>query len=237
MITSLTNAKVKELYRLHQKKYRQKEYLVIEKKMVFKAYEKGLIKEVIGLSSPFDDTPFLKVSKEVLNKLSLNEDVDFIALVKKEERSVVEGDVLILDDVKDPGNLGLMIKTMHAFNFKTLILSPFCCDLYDEKVLKSAKDSFYDINVIRGELLDIISDLKKRDYMLIATALKDRSIDFNELKIKSPCAIIMGNEGSGVKEEILERVPYITKIQMANMDSLNVAIAASIIMHKANSAR
>ena len=73
--------------------------------------------------------------------------------------------------------------------------------------------------------------------MLIATALKDRSIDFNELKIKSPCAIIMGNEGSGVKEEILERVPYITKIQMANMDSLNVAIAASIIMHKANSAR
>ena len=237
MITSLTNAKVKELYRLHQKKYRQKEYLVLEKNVIDKAYKKGLIKEVIGLSSPFEDVPFLKVSKEVLNKLSLNEDVDFIALVKKEERSVVEGDVLILDDVKDPGNLGLMIKTMHAFNFKTLILSPFCCDLYDEKVLKSAKDSFYEINVIRGELLDIISDLKKRGYMLIATALKDRSIDFNDLKIKSPCAIIMGNEGSGVKEEIVEKVPFITKIQMAKMDSLNVAIAASIIMHKANSAR
>ncbi len=237
MITSLTNAKVKELYRLHQKKYRQKEYLVLEKNVIDKAYKKGLIKEVIGLYSPFEDVPFLKVSKEVLNKLSLNEDVDFIALVKKEERAVVEGDVLILDDVKDPGNLGLMIKTMHAFNFKTLILSPFCCDLYDEKVLKSAKDSFYEINVVRGELLDIISDLKKRGYMLIATALKDRSIDFNELKIKSPCAVIMGNEGSGVKEEILERVPIITKIQMANMDSLNVAIAASIIMHKANIAR
>ena len=71
MITSLTNAKVKELYRLHQKKYRQKEYLVLEKNVIDKAYKKGLIKEVIGLYSPFEDVPFLKVSKEVLNKLSL----------------------------------------------------------------------------------------------------------------------------------------------------------------------
>ena len=233
MITSLSNPKIKALMRYHQKKYRKDAYLLFSEELIKAARDKGLLKEVIGLQTPFEDLPFLAVSKDVMHKLAKGEDIAYIGLCQKAENELLEGDVLILDDVKDPSNIGLMIRSMAAFGFKSLVLSANCADVYDEKVLKVAGSSFYDINICHLDPLACIKQLEKSGYEVIATALKKRSIDFKELIIKKPCAFIMGNEGSGVKEELLDNVNIITKISMQDMDSLNVAIAASIVMHKA----
>ncbi|PMC53338.1 RNA methyltransferase [Gemella sanguinis] len=139
--------------------------------------------------------------------------------------------VLIIDQVQDPGNLGTIIRTADAFSFDCIILGKGTTSIYGQKVIRSTQGSNFHIDCFDNiDILDVIP--KMEDFDLYATSLKgDRYLEQID-SVGEKVAVIFGNEGSGVSEEILDKVNNLLKINMTGQaESLNVAVAAGIVMH------
>ena len=129
--------------------------------------------------------------------------------------------------MSDPGNVGTIIRTALAFSYDAMILSDGCCDPYNEKVVSASKGAIFQLPILHGKLGEFSSGKK-----VIVSALNDKAVDLNDLEIKDPFILVLGNEAAGVKQEIIDSADIVTKIQISNIDSLNVAVAAGILMNK-----
>jgi TrmH family RNA methyltransferase len=137
--------------------------------------------------------------------------------------------VLLLDNVQDPGNIGTLIRSCVAFGFSTII-SENSVDYYNEKVVRSTQGALFKVNLLNGSLSDFIKESK--DYDFYVTDLKsDFTLEETEFK-NNKLGIILGNEGQGVRQELIDLVDQSFKIKMKNMESLNVGVAGSIIMYE-----
>jgi len=234
MITSLDNKTVKELTKLHQKKYREDRFLILEEGLVKKAKETGHLRKLVytgELPFPFEDT--LEVSKDVLNKIAKKEGLHYIgvsSLIK--ETFDPQKRVLILDHLQDPLNIGRIMEGALHFGFDSLILSEDCADLYNEKCLQNCYGGIYDLNICIGDLTEKIKELKNRGFKVYATALRNDTYDLYDVPFSDRMAFVLGNEGSGVTEEVMKTCDGTIKIDMRNIDSLNVGMAASIVMYR-----
>lgn len=233
MITSLDNKKVKEYCKLHQKKYRNDKYLLLDKSLVNFAYKNGYLDTLIYTGSlPFDFNNTFEVSQEVLDKIAKVEGLDYIGVGK----SIIENDnygdrILILDHLQDPLNIGRIMESCLIFGFTSLILSEHSADIYNEKCLKASKGAIYKLNICTKELVSEIEKLKADGYVVYATGLRDNTKELYELEKQDKMAFVLGNEGSGVCKEVMDASSEIVKIDMENIDSLNVAMAGSIVMY------
>ena len=167
----------------------------------------------------------------IMKKLSSQtSSTKIIGVAKLLEEKEIEGNILLLDNLQDPGNLGCIIRSACAFNFKTIILSNTCVDLYNPKVIRATEGMLFHVNIIRGNLLDIIKNLSK-DYLLVTTDVCNGK-DIKTLKYKN-IAIVIGNEGSGVSEEVSSLCQEKVNIKMTNVcESLNASVSASILMYE-----
>lgn len=195
------------------------------------AIEAGLVKEVFtyeALDIDENITQYL-VNESVMDKLSNSKNPEGVVFIAKYPQFKKDNysKILYLDEVNDPGNLGTMIRTALAFNFDAVVTSPKSVSIYNEKVLAACKGSNYLIPVFSKPLNEI-----KRDHKVIVTTLSDDSIDVNELDIKDNFILVMGNEAHGISKSIIDSSDIKVKIAINNIDSLNVAVAAAIIMHK-----
>ena len=169
------------------------------------------------------------VNENVMKKLSTSknpEGVLFIANYPNFKKDNFNK-ILYLDEINDPGTLGTMIRTALAFNFDAVVTSPNSVSLYNEKTLAACKGSNYLIPVFSKPLNEI-----KRDHRVIVTTLSEDSIDVNELSKPEKFILVMGNEARGVNKEIIKSADIKVKIPISNIDSLNVAVAAGILMYK-----
>ena len=140
----------------------------------------------------------------------------------------------MLDEIQDPGNLGTIIRSSVAFNIDTIILSKTCVDLYNSKVIRSTQGMLFHINIIISDLKEIVMNLKKENYQILSTKV-DGGKNIKEFKTSDKLAIIMGNEGNGVSAEIMNLSDNFVYIDMnKNCESLNVAVATSIILYELN---
>ena len=234
MITSLDNKTVKELTKLHQKKYREDRFLILEEGLVKKAKETGHLRKLIytgELPFPFEDV--LEVSQDVLNKIAKKEGLHYIgvsSLIK--ETFDPQKRVLILDHLQDPLNIGRIMEGALHFGFDSLILSEDCADLYNEKCLQNCYGGIYDLKICIGDLTEKIKELKNRGFKVYATALRNDTYDLYDVPFSDRMAFVLGNEGSGVTEEVMKACDGTIKIDMRNIDSLNVGMAASIVMYR-----
>ena len=229
IIKSSDNKKYKSLKKLLTKKEREKtKTFLIEGKNIIeeaKKYNKILTYITDDLNKVEDNIFYVdKKLKESLSSLkNSNED---IALVKYLDIKEVSSDtILLIDDVRDPSNLGTILRTALAFNIKDVVLSLNTVDLYNPKVLRASEGAIFSLNILRENLIDFIS--KHKDYKVLSTSLKAN--DLKALKTNKKM-IVIGNEGKGVSEEILKISDDYLKIPIKNIDSLNVAIATSIIL-------
>ena len=228
-IESLSNAKVKNWNKLKEKKYRDEAglFLIEGDHLIKEALKKQMVVSTIGLNETYDYT----VNPEILKKLSSQKSgTKEIAVVKKIEEKKVEGDkILILDNIQDPGNLGTIIRSAVAFNISTIILSDDCVDLYNDKVIRSSEGMIFNINIVRKKLIEIIPKLKKNGYTVYATTVNGKGYFENDSKI----ALVIGNEGNGIKEDILNLCDKNITIKMnKECESLNAGVAASILMYE-----
>lgn len=234
MIESLENKKVKNWTKLHQKKYRDEEYLLLDEKIINIAYQNGYLKTLIYIEDkPFEFNDAYEVSREVMNKISKVDGLRYIGIGKK----IIQNDdyknrVLILEDLSDPLNIGRIFESAYLFGFDSIILSKNCADIYHPKCIELSKGNLYRVNVFINDVDKEIYKLKEKGFKVYATGLKDNTLSLKDVKEVDKMAIILGNEGSGVKEETFKISDEIIKIDMHNIDSLNVAMAGAIIMYR-----
>ena len=233
MISSLSNQRVKDWMRLYQKKYRKNQYLIFDEDMIRSAIEYDYLDTLIYCGNNDIEFPnSVEVSPEVMDKLSKGKSLKYIGVANMLKEGLDNPKrVVILDDLQDPSNVGMIISSAYLFCYDSIILNSFTADIYHEKCLDKAKDSLYKVNILRCDVKEIIPELKKEGFKVYATGLRKETKELEETLIYDKMAFILGNEGSGVKEELYDLSDEIVKIRMENIDSLNVAIAGSIVMY------
>lgn len=242
LITSLDNDRIKGYIKLKDRKYRKKTntYLVEGRHLVLEAYKNNKIIELILEKDevlPLD-LPTVYVTNEIISRISeMDTPSTVMALCKMDESTDIKGEkILMLDGVQDPGNLGTIIRSSLAFNVDTIVLSPECVDLYNPKVIRSTQGMMFGINIIRQELEPIIEKLKEQEIPVYGTRVEygEDVINLKD-KDKRRYALVMGNEGQGVRREILDMCDKFLFIDMNDqVESLNVAVATSILLYEFN---
>ena len=235
--TSTDNKKIKELKKLNVKKYRDQSnsFLVEGEHLVLEAYKKGLLEELfLEENTTLDlDVKTSYLSRNVIKFISeLDNPSNIIGLCKKTEEKEVGKKVLVLDDIQDPGNFGTIIRSAVAFNIDTIVVSNNTVDLYNSKVIRASQGMLFNINIIKKDLNDFVSELKKQGYQIYATKVNGGK-SLKTIEKMEKFAIIMGNEGAGVSAILMSLADSYLYIDMnSNCESLNVAVATSIILYE-----
>ena len=232
-INSKTNSKIKYLVSLKDSKTRKeaKQFLAEGYKILEMALEANRVKEIYSLEEIKDipdEIPQYIVTKEIMDKISsvkTPEGVVFLCDII-ENKSNKNDKIIYLDHVSDPGNAGTIIRTALSFGYDAVVFSNDSVDIYNEKVVASSKGSIFKIPTYKEDLSTI-----KKGHQIIASTLSTRSVSLEEAKATKPFVLVLGNESHGISKEVEEMSDLLVKIPMENMDSLNVSIAAGILMY------
>jgi TrmH family RNA methyltransferase len=132
--------------------------------------------------------------------------------------------ILALDGVQDPGNLGTIIRTADWFGLNTILCSKDTAEVYNPKVVQASMGSLSRVNIIYTDLGDVFSQINIPVYGALLDGKSIYETDFGQEGI-----ILLGNEGNGISEYLIEKINYpITIPRYGKAESLNVAISASI---------
>ena len=172
------------------------------------------------------------VSNEELSRISnLTSPNNVLAIVRVRQKELENntGITLVLDDVNDPGNLGTIIRMCDWFGVTELICSKNTVDCYNPKVVQSAMGSLFRVDI---KYLDLAAYLANIDTPIYGAYMS--GVDVKGQEFPRKVHLIMGNEANGISESISK---YITnKVSIKNIgenaESLNVAVAASILLHE-----
>jgi len=233
MITSVHNKTIKDLMKLKQKKYREKYYLVESKHLVEEAIKAKQTDLIISTEEINMGVENLVVSKEVMEKLAFTKNPQPImarCFVQKDKKIIDGKRYLILDDLQDPGNIGTLIRTALAFEIDQVILSKQCVDLYNDKLLRAMQGAHFHISCIYADLKEIIPILQKKGVHIVGSALENGKV-IDIIKKHDKMAFVLGNEGNGMNQKIIDICDDIAYIPISTIESLNVAVAGSIMMY------
>ncbi|MDR0739913.1 MAG: RNA methyltransferase [Mycoplasmataceae bacterium] len=175
----------------------------------------------------------------IFNDLSnLNTSDGLIAVFNKPKNNfdlLQTGKYIILDRLQNPGNLGSIIRTAVAFNIDGIIISNDSVDLYHPTIIRATMGTCFSLPIkFTTSLTDTINQLHKQKFKIYATALLSTAKQLNEITFnKQSIAVIFGNEGNGLKDNILKICDDVIHIPISKkIDSLNVAVSAGIIIYK-----
>ena len=234
VITSKDNKRIKAVRKLLTKKGRLKanQFLIEGEHLIEEAlkWNANILELFVLENSEFNfDLKTTVVTKDVMKSLStLVTPPGIIAVVEMNTQTVDSNRILALDGVQDPGNLGTLIRTADAFNFKRILIGKDTVDPYSDKVLRSSQGSHFHVSIEDTDLIEAINDF---DGIVLTTDLQGEPLNSN--KITGPIMIVLGNEGQGVSREVLECANYKVKIDMpGHAESLNVSVAGGILMHQ-----
>ena len=242
LITSLENERIKNYIKLKDKKYRKRTntFIVEGLHLVLEAYKTGNLVELIIEKDevlPLD-VPTIFVTNEIINKISsLDTPVTVLGLCKINNDTEIKGSrVLMLDGIQDPGNLGTIIRSSVAFDVDTIVLGENTVDLYNPKVVRATQGMLFHTNIISRDLESVIKELKSREIPIYGTKVEyGEDVRSFPTKDKKAYGLVMGNEGAGVSEKVLDMCDKYIYIDMnERVESLNVSIATSIILYELN---
>lgn len=236
LITSKDNGRIKEIRKILNKKYSlEKGLFIIEgENLVEEAIKNNLLKELYvleGYECKYD-FQYDEVTHEVMKSISNLKSTPRllgVAKIKKEEK--IGKKIIILDNIQDPGNAGTIIRNAVAFGIDTVVFSKSSVSVYNEKTLRSTGGMIFNINIIIDDLEHVISQIKDNNIKVIGTSL-NTSKSLETLEKMDNFAIIFGNEGNGVSEDILSLCDEVIKINMnSKCESLNVAVSSGIVLY------
>ena len=237
LYSSIDNKKIKDIKKLNNKKYRKETglFIIESEHLIEESYKNGYLKELFLLENTeykLDiETNYLtdKVMKYITE---LDTPTNMIGVCHKLNEKELGNKILMLDGIQDPGNLGTIIRSSVAFNIDTIILGNNTVDLYNSKVLRASEGMIFNINIIEKNLLEYVPILKKQDYKIIGTKVTNGK-EIKSLEKNEKLCIIMGNEGNGISDKLLDECDEYIYINMSSKcESLNVAVATSIILYE-----
>lgn len=251
MITSTSNRQVKNIIQLNKKSKARKEadvFIVEGIKMFLEAPRECI--EQVYVSESFLSK---QENKDILGGIHYEvlEDNVFLAasdtktpqgilcIIKQFHNSIddiIKNDrvhIILLEDLQDPGNLGTILRAGEGAGISGVILSSNCVDIYNPKTIRSTMGSIYRVPFVYVEnLKDIVKLLKDNKIITYAAHLKE-SENYEKIDFTKPTAFMIGNEGNGLSDELSSMSDAYLKIPMAGkVESLNAAIAASILMYE-----
>lgn len=254
-IISRNNPLVTEVNKLKDKKERAKTNMFIfeGKKLFIEAVSSGV--ELIYVFSTEKNLTFCRdnlkgsfcklyeVSESVYEKLTEEKSPDGIICVGKTIDKLhdfatiyintqASGRRLILSSLRDPGNLGTVIRTCAAFSIDELIISSDCADIYNMKTIRASMGAVFKTKItIVENLRDSIISLKQNGFKVYATNLDKNSKNLLELDIDKKSVFVIGNEGHGLSGEIISACSDSVIIPMSGRtESLNASVAAGILI-------
>lgn len=237
IITSAQNKKIKERAKLLKKKERDRSNLfLVEGKHLLEEAEKAQILEEIYLLEGQKNPTSIEArycSQNVINKLSnQSSDAKMIGICRKKNKICKNTQVaLFLDEIQDPGNIGTIFRTAYSFGIDCIYLSSGCADPYNPKAIQASKGALFHLPFKIGKLSNFIEKKQKEGMAIYATALHRESIPLQTCKPSNSYGIVLGNEGQGIHDEILSLCDKTIYIEMDQFESLNVAIACSIVIY------
>ena len=237
-ITSTQNELVKFCIKLQNSQFRKSQKLIFidGNKTIQGLIDCGIKFEYIFLKkenyiSKINAENIVFCNDNVLNKIStLKTPTDIAGIIKEPEidKNIFLNmkKIALLENIKDPGNLGTIIRSAAAFSIEGIILVGDCVDIYNTKTIRSTAQNMFKIPVIKEDL-NFIKELKQ-NHKLISTTLKDSS-DFFGYKFDEKFIIAFGSEAFGLSDEIIKMSDEKLKISMDNdVESINLGVFASI---------
>ena len=199
----------------------------------------ALNREFIPVKS---NAPMAVMSSGLFRKLSDTESPQgILAIVKKriytEEEffspETAASNLIVLDRLQDPGNIGTILRTADAAGFRGAILLKGTTDIYSPKIVRAAAGSLFRLPVLTADTPDqVIGLLKKYGKRIICTA-PDSGKNYYDIDMSEDAAVIIGNEGNGACDEFLVKSEFLVKIPMeGTIESLNAAVSAGILMYE-----
>ena len=233
LITSRTNPTVLRLLS-YKESPTEDAFLVEGYHLLEMAYEAGLLFEAYGIKEEhYGDVPFTLISESVLSKLCTSkspEGVVGVARLPKAKQGF--GDrVLLLDRVQDPGNVGTLLRSALSFGYHDVILLPECASPLKAKVIAASQGAIFRLRLHFMDLDGLKALMEEEKLPLIGTALSGAT-PLAKFEAPSRHILALGNEGQGVSPSVLAFSSRNVKIEMEGIDSLNVAIAGSILMYE-----
>ncbi len=256
MITSVSNEKVKHIVRLQKKaSARQAEncFLVEGVKM---AQELPIERLVLAYASesfaarPEQEELCRRLRAEIVADHVLTAMSDtltpqgILAVVRRREpaaEALWQGDcplLLVLEHLQDPGNLGTILRTAEGAGVTGVILSSDCVDLYNPKVIRSTMGSIYRLPVAyAADLPEAVAQMRTAGIRTYAAHLKGTNA-YDEEDYRGGTAFLIGNEGAGLSPKLAAAGDRYIRIPMAGqVESLNAAVAAAVLIYEANRQR
>ena len=232
VIESKENKTYKDLVRLKKGEPKEGLFIIEGEDLVAEAHKEGKLQALIvvdGTKMPILDYPIYGLKQGLYRELSSYQSLPKVMGIARMKMASVDelgDDVIYLDGVQDPGNVGTIIRTALSFSYTGVMLSNDSVSMYNSKVIQSTKGAMFHLPIARGEL----SLLAEKGYHIYLTTLD--GVDERTLSsLERPFAIVFGNEGRGVNPKNMSLGKKI-KIEMNGIDSLNVGVAAGIFMYR-----
>lgn len=240
-ITSLKNPKVAAWKALKDRKGRRESgcFLVEGRKMVEEALASAFDVEAVlvqegmelpdGLSMPVYELPAHVLAAVCDTKTPQG----IAAVVRMKEQSALGKHIVVLDGVQDPGNVGTIIRTADAAGLDGVLLSNQCADVFSPKVLRATMGSIFRMNLrTTDDLPGELTKLREKGYSILSSQL-DGTPFYERQDVAERFALIIGNEGNGVSEQVQQTATHRVRLPMrGGAESLNAAIAAAIMMYE-----
>lgn len=243
-ITSVNNEIVKNTAKLQQKKYRnsEKKFLLEGYKAIKEAFDSGIIIEKIFVNKNkiqeynFAKNILIETTEPVLKKLSTTETApesvaigiqkiyDFDVLKKAKK-------VVLLEEIKDLGNLGTILRTAVAFQAEAIVLYGDSTDIYNPKCVRASVGNLWKIPIFQIKDFNQLEQIFGK-FQRIATLPRSKNF-LKNFDIKFPALIMFGSEAAGLSDELIKFSTDSVKIEMAEtVESLNLAVSVSIILYE-----
>lgn len=240
-ITSVNNQLVKETVKLQQKKYRDSEnkFLLEGFKALKEAFDAGIeIKYIFVLKEKKDKYSFLKdkliiANEAVLKKISTTDtppEAVGVGVQKHFDISDLKNSkkVILLENIRDLGNLGTILRSAVAFDADGVILYGNCADLYSPKCVRSAVGNLWKIPVVYMDKLGSNFD----DFQRVATLPRTENL-LKKFRPKEKILLMFGSEADGLSQELINYSTDSVKIEMAEtVESLNLSVSCAVMMYE-----
>ncbi|NGZ43137.1 RNA methyltransferase [Cytophagaceae bacterium 50C-KIRBA] len=235
----LTNKQIKLINSLHSKKGRSENelFLVEGEKGIQEVLDSNYELEFLVINADFqhlfssNSLPIYFVSKEEITKLStLTINQYGLAVVHckaSSSLSPLDDKVLVLDGVRDPGNLGTIIRVCDWYGIKQIVLSNDCTEFYNPKVISATMGSFKRVDCLYADLTAFFRT--NPDHVIVAADLSGDNL--HEFTFPPKVFIVMGSESHGIRDDVSAMIQQrITIPRFGEAESLNVAISTGIIL-------
>lgn len=256
-ITSLTNERVKAIRALEMRKARKETGLFVAEgaSIIVTAREAGFVPVTLvyragAITSPMQKrivretveqgAEVLEVTGAVLEKLAAKENPQtMLAVFRQKFRELPdaaslpkEAVWLALEEVRDPGNLGTIIRTADAVGAAGIVLVGPCCDPHSREAIRATMGSIFNVPLVQASREDVLAWLQGWPGDVVGTQLDARE-DFRSAAYEGPVLIIMGSEGPGLSDSLAAACSRRVKIPMAGrLDSLNLAVATALMLYQ-----